>query len=242
MPEVKRFGFVLLIVTAILTTFVPVTEAATFKIGDKVEVTASYLNVRSGAGTNYPVIDGFKNGEVTEVGGYYANWLIVVRPGFQDKTPKLYGYVYADYVEPVNPVNNRRYEEPLPNRGGSYSSEDLYWLARIVNAEARGEPFDGQVAVANVVLNRVSSGLFPNTVKGVIFERMGKIPQFSPVDDGSINKTPNNNGTQAAIRALEGYNVVPDALYFYNPAKTSPRNWIRSRAIVTTIGNHVFAK
>lgn len=116
---------------------------------------------------------------------------------------------------------------------------DLYWLSRIISAEARGESVEGQIAVGNVVMNRVRSNQFPNSIKGVIFQK----GQFSPVMNGSIHKSPTQTALESARKVLDGQVVVSnDALYFYSPKYTGRSNWIRSRTIVREIGTHRFAK
>ena len=118
----------------------------------------------------------------------------------------------------------------------SQSSSDLNLLARCVYAEARGESYIGQVAVAAVVLNRVKSASFPNTIAGVIYQPYA----FSSVNDGQINLTPNETAYKAAQDALNGWDPTYGCLYFYN-ASTSSSKWIYSRKTVVTYGNHVFA-
>ncbi len=120
-----------------------------------------------------------------------------------------------------------------------YDSTDLYWLSRIISAEAKGEPFSGQIAVGNVVLNRVRSSQFPSTVKGVIFDSKYGI-QFSPVASGTIYNTPTASAIRAAKICLEGYSLSTKMLYFYNPA-IATSSWIgRTRPYIMTIGNHKF--
>ncbi len=118
----------------------------------------------------------------------------------------------------------------------SVSSNDLYLLAKCVYAEARGESYTGQVAVAAVILNRVKSSKFPNTIAGVIYQPYA----FTSVADGQINLTPNQTAINAAQDALNGWDPSYGSLYYYN-AKTATSSWIFSRKTVTTIGNHVFA-
>ena len=120
-----------------------------------------------------------------------------------------------------------------------YNETDLYWLARIISAEARGEPFTGQIAVGNVVLNRVRSSQFPNTVKGVIFDTKYGV-QFSPVSSGTIYNTPTASAVRAAKICLEGYSLSTRALYFYNPS-IATSSWIgNNRPYIMTIGSHKF--
>ena len=122
----------------------------------------------------------------------------------------------------------------------NFSSDDVYWLSRIINAEASGEPYQGQVAVGNVVLNRVASKDFPNSVYGVIFEYYKNIPQFSPVAEGTIYNTPSPSSVRAAEEALRGARPVGDATYFFNPDKAAGTWIVRNKAYVTRIGGHVF--
>ena len=118
----------------------------------------------------------------------------------------------------------------------SYTSQDLYLLAKCVHAEARGEPYVGQVAVAAVILNRVDSPEFPNTISGVIYQPW----TFTAVNDGQINLEPNDSAYSAAKDALNGWDPTYGCLYYYNP-KTATSEWIWSRIPVVTIGEHVFA-
>ncbi|SFE33519.1 spore cortex-lytic enzyme [Alteribacillus iranensis] len=118
-----------------------------------------------------------------------------------------------------------------------YSENDIQIMANAVYGEARGEPFVGQVAVAAVILNRISSPEFPNTASGVIFEPRA----FTAVADGQIYLTPNEQARKAVLDAINGQDPSNGALYYYNPAKTTS-NWIYSRPTIKTIGKHVFAK
>lgn len=120
--------------------------------------------------------------------------------------------------------------------GGNVSSSDETLLARCIYAEARGEPYTGKVAVAAVVLNRVRSSKFPNTVAGVIYQPWA----FTSVNDGQINLTPDAEAKRAARDALNGWDPTNGCLYFYNPA-TSTSAWIWSREIRLKIGKHNFA-
>lgn len=120
-----------------------------------------------------------------------------------------------------------------------YNSDEVYWLAKIISAESQGEPLLGKIAVGNVILNRVNSSEFPNTIYGVIFDRKYGI-QFSPVANGTIYKDATWESTVAAKICLEGYSVSDKILYFVNP-KVSPNSWIsRNRAFFRQIGNHAF--
>lgn len=118
----------------------------------------------------------------------------------------------------------------------SYSSSDIYLLAKCVHAEARGEPYVGQVAVAAVILNRVKDPNFPNTISGVIYQPWA----FTAVNDGQINLEPNQSAYNAATDAMNGWDPTYGCIYYYNPV-TATSKWIFSRQTVITIGKHVFA-
>lgn len=119
----------------------------------------------------------------------------------------------------------------------STASGDVNLLARCVYGEARGESYKGQVAVAAVILNRVESSSFPNSIAGVIYQPGA----FSVVNDGQINLSPDATAIKAAKDAMNGYDPTNGCIYYYNPDKTS-NQWIRSRPIITRIGRHVFCK
>ena len=116
------------------------------------------------------------------------------------------------------------------------SSGDLYNLAKCIYAEARGEPYAGQVAVGAVILNRVKSSKFPNTIYGVIYQPYA----FTCVSDGQINLEPNQSAYNAARDAMNGWDPTYGALYYYNPS-TASSSWIWSRKILVKIGKHNFA-
>ncbi len=116
------------------------------------------------------------------------------------------------------------------------NENDLDLLARVVHSESKGEPYDGQVAVAAVIINRVQHPEFPNTIPGVVYEPLA----FSVVANGQINKPADEISVRAAHDALSGFDPTGGALYFYNPSKTQS-TWIRNRPVVKTIGKHVFS-
>jgi N-acetylmuramoyl-L-alanine amidase len=120
----------------------------------------------------------------------------------------------------------------------NYSEYEIDLLARLVRAEAQTEPFEGKVAVACVVLNRVENPNFPDTIKEVIYERR----QFQPVSNGEINEPADLESIEAVKAALtEQRNLVPDSLFFYNPEIATSR-WLDSRTTTVAIGQHVFKK
>ena len=122
------------------------------------------------------------------------------------------------------------------NAVNGFSSSDVYLLAKTIYAEGRGEPYSGQVAIAAVVLNRVRSPQFPNTVSGVVYQKHA----FTAVTDGQINLTPDDTAMKAAKDAINGWDPTGGALYYYNPAVATSA-WIFDRQTITVIGKHVFA-
>ncbi len=120
--------------------------------------------------------------------------------------------------------------------GASADTGDLYLLARLIHGEARGEPYEGKVAVGAVVLNRTRDSRFPSTLAGVIYQPGA----FDAVYDGQINLAPDTSSINAARDALNGWDPSYGCIYYYNPS-TATSSWIWSRRIVVRIGNHNFA-
>lgn len=118
-----------------------------------------------------------------------------------------------------------------------YSQNDITLMANAVHGEARGEPYVGKVAVAAVILNRVESSTFPNTISGVIFEPRA----FTAVSDGQIWLTPDESARKAALDAINGWDPTGNALYYFNP-ETATSSWIWSRPQIKKIGKHIFCK
>ncbi|WP_231514815.1 spore cortex-lytic enzyme [Oceanobacillus salinisoli] len=118
-----------------------------------------------------------------------------------------------------------------------FSQNDIQLMANAVYGEARGEPYEGQVAVAAVILNRVESATFPNTVSGVIFEPRA----FTAVADGQIWLTPNERAREAVLDAINGWDPTGNAIYYFNP-DTATSSWIWSRPQIKRIGKHIFCK
>lgn len=120
-----------------------------------------------------------------------------------------------------------------------YNADELYWLSRIIEAEAGGEILEGKIAVGNVVLNRVADKRYPNSIYGVIFDFKNGI-QFTPAYTGTIYNTPSQESIIAAKMCLEGYEIVPGVLFFFNP-KIATSNWIsKNRPFAMRIGQHDF--
>ncbi|GAB6157722.1 hypothetical protein JCM39194_09220 [Desulfotomaculum varum] len=123
---------------------------------------------------------------------------------------------------------------------GDVSRDDIDLLARLIHAEARGESYEGKVAVGAVIINRLASPEFPKNIRDVILQNNNRVYQFSPVQDGSINLKPDEESRRAAIEALLGHDPTGGALFFYNPVIANDK-WIKTLPIITRIGNHVFA-
>ena len=135
-------------------------------------------------------------------------------------------------------INNNQKDSNV-SFAASSSTSDLQLMARAINGEARGEPYEGQVAVGAVILNRVKSSQFPNTIAGVIYQSGA----FTAVADGQINAPIDENSTvyKAAQDAMNGWDPTGGCIYYFNPA-TATNKWIWSRPVVKTIGKHRFCK
>lgn len=148
---------------------------------------------------------------------------------------KLYNSVIAAITDQSSTSTKKQTDQSSTNNTGDMV--DL--LARLINGEARGEPYKGQVAVGAVVMNRVKSSEFPDTISGVIYQK----GQFSCVTDGQFDKAIDENSTvyKAAREALNGADPTNGCIFFYNP-KTTKSKWLYTRKTVVTIGSHRFAK
>lgn len=142
----------------------------------------------------------------------------------------------VDGIAGRNTLNAMGITSGSSSSGGS-SSNDLNLLSRVVYSESRGEPYTGQVAVAAIVLNRVKSSSFPNTVAGVVYQAGA----FDAVSDGQINLNPDATARKAAQDAMNGWDPTYGCIYYFNPA-TATSKWIWSRPQVVRIGKHIFCK
>lgn len=153
---------------------------------------------------------------------------------------------YGVPVKDIKKANNKKSDVlyageriTIPSSPLTAYEKDL--LARLVNAEAKGESYAGKVAVATVVLNRVESNDFPDTVKSVIYQVSNGHYAFTPVQNGAINQPASAESKRAVNEAIAMKGLGNGSLFFYNP-KTAQSKWIKSRPVTTVIGNHVFAK
>lgn len=172
---------------------------------------------------------GYYNGAID---GVFGSQTLKAVKSFQQKN----GLV-ADGVAGEKTLNAMGITSSSNSGGSSSSSADLNLLTKIVYAEARGEVYAGQVAIAAVVLNRVKSSSFPNSISGVIYQPGA----FTAVSDGQINMTPNSTARKAAQDALNGWDPTYGSIYYFNP-NTATSSWIWSRPYVITIGKHRFCK
>ncbi|MBU0905629.1 MAG: spore cortex-lytic enzyme [Firmicutes bacterium] len=143
-----------------------------------------------------------------------------------------YGNVPLDQQTKKGTGKRKAEQVQLPSK---YSERDLQLMANAVYGEARGEPYEGQVAVAAVILNRIEDSEFPNSISGVIFQPGA----FTAVDDGQIWLTPNARAKEAVLDALNGWDPTENALYYFNPV-TATSDWIWTRPQIKTIGKHIF--
>jgi N-acetylmuramoyl-L-alanine amidase len=185
--------------------------------------------------------NGFYTSKVDGVFGWNTYWAV---RNFQDKFGlPIDGVVGAKTKAAI--VKATKYDKPgtsdnnnssttVPN---GYSQNDIQLMSNAVYGESRGEEYTGQVAVAAVILNRVQSESFPNTIAGVIYEPGA----FTAVADGQINLTPNATAKKAVLDAINGWDPSGEALYYFNP-DTATSSWIWSRPQIKRIGKHIFCK
>ena len=225
----SKFVPKLVTVIVVLSAIMLISCAAAFADGSLQGSNTQVPGSSNSAGVNYIIKEGdtlyeiAQNNDVTVKELMMVNNLTgsLIRPG-------------EIIVLPKKPADNRHLSS------GEISREDLKLLAKLIHAEARGECFEGQVAVGAVILNRLESPHFPKTIKEVIYQKSNRVYQFSPVGDGSINLEPDERAIQAAVQAVSGEDPTGGALFFYNPEISGDR-WIKTLPVVTKIGNHVFA-
>lgn len=196
----------------------------------------------------------FTFGTVSAMASSYA----VVQPGQSMwKIAQTHG-VSVDALEQANPSVNpmnllvgTKLTLPTTENTSAVASsststsswkQNLYWLEHVINAEAGGESLETQIAVGDVILHRLDSGQYGNTVHDVVFQVTSGHYQFTSVMNGYIYTSPNASSIQAAIDVMNGQDVVPGAFVFYNPAQTPAGSWVWSQPTVSQIGHLVFAK
>nr|WP_088042731.1 spore cortex-lytic enzyme [Bacillus sp. EAC] len=182
--------------------------------------------------------NGYYTSKVDGVFGYNTYWAV---RNFQNNFGMPVDGVVGAKTKAML-VKATKYEKSGAGNTGSnvpsgYSQNDIQLMANAVYGESRGEPYIGQVAVAAVILNRVSNASFPNTVSGVIFEPGA----FTAVADGQIYLTPNETAKKAVLDAVNGWDPSENALYYFNP-DTATSAWIWSRPQIKQIGRHIFCR
>ena len=166
------------------------------------------------------------------VDGIYGSQTVAAVKSFQKKNG-----LTVDGIAGTQTLKAMGITSSSSSSSSSNNSSNVNLLARVVYGEARGEPYTGQVAVAAVVLNRVKSSKFPNTIAGVVYQSGA----FDAVSDGQINMTPDATAKKAAQDALNGWDPSYGAIYYFNPS-TATNKWIWSRPMTVTIGKHRFCK
>ena len=179
---------------------------------------------------------GYYNGEVDGIFG--SNTQAAVKKFQQKNGLNVDGVVGEKTLTALGINSSSSNEKNSGNTTNSSSNNsDLYLLAKLVHAEARGETYRGKVAVAASVLNRVKSSSFPNTIAGVIYQKGA----YTCVDDGQINLSPDAESKKAAQDAINGWDPTSGCIYYFNP-NTATSGWIWTRPQVLTIGKHIFCK
>lgn len=169
-------------------------------------------------------------------GGYYSGSIDGI---FGSATKKaVIAFQKENKLTPDGIVGNKTLKAlgvSSQSSNNGYSSSEIALLSRIISAESRGEPYEGQVAVGAVILNRIAHPSFPNTLSGVIYQPGA----FSCLDDGQVNEPVSSSAKKACIDAINGWDPSGGAIYYYNPNKTTNK-WIFSRPVINVIGSHRF--
>ena len=175
---------------------------------------------------------GYYNGSVD---GIYGTQTVAAVKKFQQKNGLTVDGIAGQKTLAAMGINSSSSSSGSSSSGTN--SSDVTLLSKLIYGEARGEPYTGQVAVGAVIMNRVKSSSFPNTIAGVIYQSGA----FTAVSDGQINMTPNSTARKAAQDALNGWDPSYGAIYYFNPS-TATNKWIWSRPMTVTIGKHRFCK
>lgn len=227
----KSLKIVVILLIILLLTTLAIFVISNINKGNEVEVLSKY---------------GSRGSEVTQIQTKLKRWGY-----YKGNIDGIYGSQTVEAVKYFQRKNNLAVDgiagkntleamgifNSSSSSSSSSNSSNLNLLARVIYGEARGEPYTGQVAVGAVVLNRVRSSSFPNTISGVVYQKGA----FDAVSDGQINLTPNSTAKKAAQDALNGWDPSYGAIYYFNPS-TATNKWIWSRPMTVTIGRHRFCK
>lgn len=221
-----------IIIGAIVVVLVAIIVFAVFFENNEVEALSKY----GSRGSEVTQIQtklkrwGYYNGNID---GIYGSQTLEAVKYFQRKN----GLTVDGIAGPATLKAMGIYSSSSSSSSSSSNSSNVNLLARLIYGEARGEPYTGQVAVGAVVMNRVKSSSFPNTISGVIYQSGA----FDVVKDGQINLTPDSTAKKAAQDAINGWDPSYGAIYYFNPS-TATNKWIWSRPMTVTIGRHRFCK
>ena len=222
----KKIIFIILLLGLVVTF-----DVVLMRWNSKVEALSKY----GSRGTEVRTIQeklkrwGYYSGSVD---GIYGSQTVSAVKSFQKKNG-----LTVDGIAGTQTLKAMGITSSSSSSSSSNNSSNVNLLARVVYGEARGEPYTGQVAVAAVVLNRVKSSKFPNSISGVVYQSGA----FDAVADGQINMTPDTTAKKAAQDALNGWDPSYGAIYYFNPS-TATNKWIWSRPMTVTIGKHRFCK
>ncbi len=219
---ITLFSLLLVLTLAVSLGFAPMVQAAVLKQGSTGSLVKTVQQKLKNWGYYTGTVDGIYGSKTVAAVKYFQRTNGLTADGIVgSKTAAALGITLSGSTS--------------TSSTSSTSNSNLYLLSCCVYGEARGESYTGKVAIAAVVLNRVKSSSFPNTISGVIYQTGA----FTCVSDGQINMGTNDECTRAAQDALNGWDPTYGSIYYYNP-KTATNAWIRSRPVVVTIGNHIF--
>lgn len=219
---ITLFSLLLVLTLAVSLGFAPMVQAAVLKQGSTGSLVKTVQQKLKNWGYYKGTVDGIYGSKTVAAVKYFQRSNGLIADGIVgSKTAAALGIRLSGSTS-TSPTSTT-------------SNSNLYLLSCCVYGEARGESYTGKVAIAAVVLNRVKSSSFPNTISGVIYQKGA----FTCVSDGQINMGTNAECTRAAQDALNGWDPTYGSIYYYNP-KTATNTWIRSRPVVVTIGNHIY--
>ena len=219
---ITLFSLLLVLTLAVSLGFAPMVQAAVLKQGSTGSLVKTVQQKLKNWGYYTGTVDGIYGSKTVAAVKYFQRTNGLTADGIVgSKTAAALGITLSGSTS--------------TSSTSSTSNSNLYLLSCCVYGEARGESYTGKVAIAAVVLNRVKSSSFPNTISGVIYQTGA----FTCVSDGQINMGTNDECTRVAQDALNGWDPTYGSIYYYNP-KTATNAWIRSRPVVVTIGKHIF--